>query len=173
MSLNKKQLIEKETAEIFLGLYNKEKGTSFEIIKLAEPPDPDILCEDHNLKKKLELEISLLEDIPGQIPYFLGRANQPIFPSTKTAVYTFQDIIATISSSLQNKLQCSYGENTALVYYSVTGLLETRNWEHLQIIFKGILNGKEKNYGAGIWVICTDAGFPAKYVLFCLCNPQK
>ncbi len=169
MELSPKKLDEKKIAELFLDLYNDKMKTSFKIIELSE--HPDIICQDINSGEKLELEISLLEDIHGQIPYFLGRANQPISSLTKTAGYTFQDIIVTISSSLQNKLQCSYGENTALVYYQVTGLLETRNWEHLQIIFKDILNGKEKNYGAGIWIICTDAGFPAKYVLFCLCNP--
>jgi hypothetical protein len=172
MELPEKKAIEKRTAEVFLGLYNDQMKTSFEFIELSE--HPDVICQDITSGNKLELEISLLPDIPGQIPYLLGRANPPVSPTLKTIAYQFADIIATYKPIISKKLLASYGQNTALVFYCVSGLLEPKEWVDIQFILKESFIGKEENFGAGIWVICSDARyFPAKDTLFCLSNPQE
>ncbi len=172
MELSPKKLREMKTAEIFLGLYNDQMRTSFEIIEFSDPPD--IICQDMISREKLELEISYLQDLFGQIAYLLGKAPLPISPSTNTTVYTFEDIVDTYKFYLNKKLQSFYGKNTALVLESVTAYMGPKEWKDIQIRINDVLIGKEENYGTGIWVICTDTDtFPAKPTLFCLCIPRN
>jgi hypothetical protein len=67
--LSEKQRIEKATAEWFLNIYNKKFGAAFQIQEISDTPD--VICFDKNLDKVLKLEISLLEDLPGDITYQL------------------------------------------------------------------------------------------------------
>lgn len=89
MGLTEKQQIEQSTAELFLRLINSEKANSYEVIKMSDTPD--VMCRDPLTGKTLELEITLLEDLPGEIKHMLGRGCQPSSPTTGTHVRSFYD----------------------------------------------------------------------------------
>jgi len=171
--IDQKKRIEEATARLFLRLYNSRHHSQFEIQLLGEAPD--VTCFDRNADKILHLEISLLEDIPGEVPYALGKREKPISPSTGThAVSLNEDVIPHWSSQIAKKLRASYGKDTALVLRQVSPLWEPYEWEIVAPGFREeVLKGKEANYGAGIWVICSDTStWPASEALFCLSPPQ-
>ena len=146
--------------------------TNFVVDHLGETPD--VYCIDHHTDKKLNLEITLLEDLPGEIKYVLGRGRKPISPTTKsTAVSFFDDSVEQLEHSLEKKLLSVYGPNTALVIIQVSILWEPKEWDMIADDFrKRVLMGKEQNYGAGVWIICTDnSTWPASDTLFCLSKP--
>ena len=59
--------IEEEAARKFLDLYNKRLGFQFEIICINNPPDPDITCKDKKSGENLDLEITGLENLKGDM----------------------------------------------------------------------------------------------------------
>src|SRR6267143_802335 len=71
--MEEKVAIERATAEGFLSLYNKERGSTLKIIRMANAPD--VICQDDQ-GKTLNLEITLTEDRPGDILARLGRSEQ-------------------------------------------------------------------------------------------------
>lgn len=154
--LSEKQLIEKATAELFLKIYNAKFGTSFQIQELSDTPD--VVCFDEKRKKILNLEISLLEDLPGDVGYQLGRGREPNSPTTGTTVKSFyDDSLKQLQKSLENKLRSSYDSNTALVHRQESPLWKPKEWEVVAHRFRnGVLSDNENNYGQGIWIICTD-----------------
>jgi hypothetical protein len=76
---------------------------------------------------------------------------------------------------LAKKLLSSYGPDTALVIRQVSPLWEPSDWQRIAAEFRqNVLAGSEKNYGAGVWIICTDnSTFPAGDALFCLSEPTS
>lgn len=165
--LTEKQRIEKRTAIVFLDLYNEDAGTNFQFQELSDTPD--VLCLDPDNGQSLGLEISLLEDLPGDVAYVLGRGDKPISPTTKsTVVSLFEDVTKRWAEQLEDKLLSSYGADTALVFRQVSPLWEPKEWELVADDFRNtVLKGKQKHYGAGVWVICIDnEPFPAVDTLF-------
>jgi len=65
--LTEKQRIEKATGKQFLELYNKKFNTSYSIVEFSDAPD--VICKDKKTEKQLFLEITLLEDLPGDVAY--------------------------------------------------------------------------------------------------------
>jgi hypothetical protein len=155
MQLKKKE-IERETAEIFLKHYNPLHGTHFEIFELGE--SPDVICADSETDERLDLEISLLEDLPGDIAFGLGRSRKPNSPTTGTAVVDFfKDAVPNFQKQINKKLLAAYDDKTALVFRQVSILWDAREWSAILPLLKNeVLKGKEANFGAGIWVICTN-----------------
>ena len=144
-------------------------GTNFEIACLGDAPDVE--CVDLKTNGKLNLEISLLEDLPGDVPYALGRAERPKSPTTGTTVRSFfHDSVPQLVESLEKKLLSTYGSNTALVLRQVSIIWGPFEWGIVADEFRDeVLRGKEKHYGAGVWIICTDnSTWPASDTLFCL-----
>ena len=153
-------------------IYNKKFGTAFQIQELSDAPD--VICFDNNLDKVLKLEISLLEDLPGDITYQLGKSGKPISPTTRTTAVSFwDDSMAQLQKLLESKLLSTYDSNTALVLRQVSIIWESKDWEVVAHRFRnGVLAGKENNYGKGVWIICTDnSTWPASNTLFCLSEP--
>lgn len=172
--MNEKKRIEKITAELFLELYNPRFGTAFEIEKLGETPD--VNCIDSKNGDLLELEISLLENLSGEVQHILGRGPKPTSPTTGTTVVSFfNDTADKLRSSLKKKLLSSYDPNTALVLRQVSIIWEPKDWELVADVFrKEVLSGKEVNFGSGVWIICTDnTTWPASDTLFCLSKPRE
>lgn len=172
MTLTEKQKTEKEIAEIFISLYNPLMGTNFEISQLGDAPD--VACEDNSANTRLDLEIALLENLPGQIRHTLGRGEKPRSQTTGTTVVDlFNDVIPHFRKTLEKKMLSAYGAHTALVLYQVSILWEPREWQHIAERFRAeIFEGKEGNFGAGVWVICTDnSTWPASITLFPLSPP--
>ena len=103
MLLIEKQQIEKATAELFLGLYNAEFGFEFRIDRLGDAPDVE--CIDDKSSDKLFLETSLIEDLPEDVMYALGKGDQPKSPTTGTTVRAFfKDSVPRLFESLEKKL---------------------------------------------------------------------
>jgi hypothetical protein len=164
---SEKRRIEKATADLFLRLYNENFGSSFEITQNGDAPD--ILCVDSNTNEELSLEISLLQNIEGEIPYILGKGPQPVSSTTgTTAVSLFDDAYGQIEKALNKKLQSHYSGNSALVLRQVSILWSPRDWELLAPDLRStVLNGKENQFNFGIWIICTDdETWPAQDTLF-------
>ena len=173
MSLNEKQSIEKATAEIFLRLYNLRIGCHFEIAKLGD--SPDVECIDRETGNRLNLEISLIEDVPGDVTNSLGRGVQPKSPTTGTTVRAFfKDSVPRLIGSLEKKLLSSYGSDTALVLRQVSPLWGPYDWGIAVEDFRErVFQGRETNFGGGVWIVCTDSStWPASDTLFCVYMPE-
>ena len=169
---NEKERIQEATARLFLSLYNEQFTSSFEIDSLGDTPD--VVCIEASSKRILNLEISLIEDLPGDIQYVLGRGSKPTSPTTgSTAVSFFEDSAVQLRASLEKKLLSSYGANTALVLRQVSLLWEPMEWASVADDFRQtVLRGREKNFGAGVWIICTDnSTWPTSDTLFCMSEP--
>lgn len=126
MQLDEKKAIEKATAGGFLKLYNQDMDTSY---RIAEHSDsPDIRCED-TIGNRMNLEITLTEDQPGDIQALLGRSGHRSVEAWQAfraevdagrasvfeRVSTSGSISQMLVSGIQAKLKKDYGPNTALV----------------------------------------------------------
>ena len=169
MTQTEKQKIELATAKIFLPLYNREKRTAFEVLRPGDAPD--ILCQDPNTGAEFGLEITLLEDLPGEIKHILGRGRQPNSPITGTPVRSFYDDVAPqLVHALEDKLLSSYGPSTALVIRQTAPIWGPTEWQTiLERLQQEVFRGREHNFGAGVWLICVDSStWPASNALICL-----
>lgn len=169
MAQNEKQMIELATARKFLLLYNLEKGTAFEVLRQGDAPD--ILCRDSNTAAELRLEITLLEDLPGEIKHMLGRGHQPNSKTTGTPVRSFYDDVAPqLERALEGKLLSIFGPSTALVIRQVSPIWGPDDWQRIkEDLRKEVFRGREHNFGAGVWMICVNNfTWPASDTLFYL-----
>jgi len=159
-------------ATAFLRLYNAVFDAGYQIVKHADAPD--VQCADQYSGRPLDLEISLLDDFPGWIEHVLAGKPQRVSPHTGTTAVSFtEDVVPLFEGQIGRKLLSRYGPATALVLYNTTALWGPPEWRFFKERYApALLAGKEHNYGAGIWVICTDlAAEPQKEVLFCLAQP--
>lgn len=154
MEIEKKR-IERATAQLFLDLYNSEYNTHFGISELGEAPD--VKCIDAETGNTLFLEISLLDNLEGDIAHELGRGKKPISPTTGTPVIDFfRDVVPRFRRQLEKKMLSSYNEITALVYLQVSILWDQLEWiPYAAYLREAVVRGKENRFGAGIWVICS------------------
>ena len=167
-----KQLIEKATAELFINLINNKFGTNYCILHLGD--SPDVTCEDQNSCAHLDLEITLIEDHPGDIQYLLGRkGNRTLSPTTGLPITSSDDAYNSVVKALKNKAYTSYGPHTALVIRQTSPLWYVSDWKReLTKIPSEIVIELQKNYDFGVWIICTNNDcFPATDDLFCFIEP--
>ena len=165
--LSEKQKIEKASAEIFLNLYNKKFATNFEIIKLQD--SPDIFCIDSSTQENLYLEITLQEDLVGEIKAILEANKEPDTDLVSFGVRSFfDDVVPLLIERIKDKSKSFYGEKTALVIRQISPLWEPMDWELVKAgIIQQVGSITSKNYGMGIWVICTDTStWPASDTIF-------
>lgn len=146
-----KQAIEKATAEKFLFPYNRRFKTNFVIEDQPAPPDPDVICRDLNTGETLALEITLLEDIIGDIGWALGRLKLPQ-PTSGLPARSFDlDTLPRLIHSIIKKRHKDYGSNVALVIRQVFRI----PWDfevELDNIRSMIKLGKNP-YDKGIWIL--------------------
>jgi hypothetical protein len=153
--LTENQKIERATARIFLDLYNKRCSSDFRIVKLRDIPDVE--CKDKSTGEELFLEITLLEDWEGDIRYIRDKGHRRTASLvTSLPVISFQqDTLSNLRRTLEKKLRCNYGQNTALVIRQVSFLWDTNSYRrYSEQILSGVFQRREKNYGAGVWVLC-------------------
>jgi len=166
--LSIKQQIEKATAEIFLKLFNNHFKTVYQITSLSD--SPDIKCIDKNTNLTLNLEITLLEDINGEIGYLLGKGKKPfISPNTGLPCTSFSDdSIPKLEKRLDEKGDVNYGQRTALVIRQTSPLWFAEDWaSHRSKMDNKTINNLKLNYEAGVWIICTNNNtWPAKYDIY-------
>ena len=173
-SLTEKQRIEKASAEIFLKLLNNRFETEYQILKLGD--SPDVHCLDSNTKLWLSLEITLLEDINGEIAYMLDRLEKPLVsPVTSLPCTSFSDdSIPKLEQRLAEKSNIDYGPRTALVIRQISPLWFAENWECYKVTMNlSILEKARKYFEAGIWIICTNKDtWPATDDIYALVPPK-
>jgi hypothetical protein len=163
MQLDEKKAIEKATAEGFLKLYNQDMDTSY---RIAEHSDsPDIRCED-TTGNRMNLEITLTEDRPGDIQALLGRSDHLSQEASKARYEEVRqgkrnifectrclsgNVMAMIMERIRRKLRSDYGPNTALVIRDTSRL--DWDWDVVVEDVKNTLNLTNNPYDKGIWII--------------------
>jgi hypothetical protein len=170
--LNEKQQIELATAEAFLELYNRRKGTDYEPVEVGDTPD--IRCQDNSGKKVLDLEITLLEDRPDDIAFLLGRVEFEDEFSISRVIDFKRDVIPRLKERLEDKFLSYYGERTALLIRQVGPLWSASDWQRdASVVITEVLKGREKNYGMGVWILCSNTSTnPISSDLFPLLDPE-
>lgn len=149
---NVKEQIEVATAEKFLLTYNNKFNTNFEIYELSDAPD--IKCKDTQTNEELALEITLYEDLKGEISYLLGRRKeQPTSKITGKTSRQFEgDSLPILIEVFKKKLAKDYGKNVALVVRQVSPVPWTYDIEYIKRNIKLLNNPFDK----GIWILTPD-----------------
>lgn len=149
--LNEKQAIEKATAEQFLSQYNRRFKTNFVIEDQPVPPDPDVICRDLNTGETLALEITLLEDIYGDIGWALGRLKLPQ-PTSGLPARSFDlDTLPRLIHSIIKKRHKDYGSNVALIIRQVSRVPWDFEVELDKI--RSVIKIEKNPYDKGIWIL--------------------
>jgi len=155
MKLDKRKT-ERQVAEEFLRLYNERFCTHYEIEEHGDAPD--FKCSDRSSGTLLELEITLLDELPGFIESVLVGKPRPISPHTGTTAVSIPDeSFPIVEDHIRNKLLSAYGSSTALVLKHVTGIWEPNEWEWFKNLRgQDLFKESQRSFGAGIWAVCTD-----------------
>lgn len=162
--LTEKELIERNTADGFLKLYNAKMNSSYEIIEHSDAPD--FLCRDKD-GEELKLEITLTEDQPGDIQALLSRSEkrsaeelerhleahergeESIFESGVSCLN--DNVSQMVALRIQPKLSKDYGTNAALVVRDSSPL--DWDWNLVADQVNIMLNLKRNPFDKGIWII--------------------
>lgn len=161
--MEEKVSIEEGTADGFLRIYNKENRRTFKIVRLAD--SPDVECKDDE-GKTLNIEITLTEDRPGDIPSALGRSQQRSPEALREHLQRVRDgkaktlertsslggnVSDAIISRIRPKLLKRYGAHTALVIRDTSGVDWDWDWEIPELQNK--LAGISNPFDEGIWIL--------------------
>jgi hypothetical protein len=161
--MTEKEAIELATAEKFVGLYNSQMGTSFSIVEHSD--SPDLRCQDKE-GNKLNLEITLTEDRPGDIQALLGRSDARSPEAMKrhkeaeergeesifdTVSCLGGNVVEMARARIQTKLSKDYGPDAALVVRDVSPL--GWDWETVIDGLASVLDHRNNPFDKGIWVI--------------------
>ncbi|MFC3885027.1 hypothetical protein ACFOU2_16740 [Bacillus songklensis] len=149
---NRKQAIEYDCAFVFLSLYNNQFKTDYQIMELSDIPD--IKCKDRLTNAELYLEITLHEDIKGEIPFLLGRTKKkPTAQPRKGTVKNGEDeSLIILIDVINKKLLKKYGKNVALVVRHMSSKSWNLNVEQV----KNSLDLKNHPFDKGIWIVTSD-----------------
>lgn len=160
---SEKELIEKTTADAFIALYNLAFGTTYKIVEYSDAPD--IRCRNA-IGEELNLEITLTEDRPGDIPAILGRSQHKSHDSQRAHLEKvkagkasiFEQVSSlsgnaseTLAQRILAKSNKDYGANVALVIRdsSPAGW----DWEHITSNMKSCLGNTRLPFQRGVWLI--------------------
>ena len=171
MQLDEKKAIEKATAEGFLKLYNQNMNTFYKIVEHSD--SPEIRCED-TAGNKMNLEITMTEDRPGDICSLLGRSGHRNVESLKAHRAEVEagkaselewvsslpgNISAMLVTRIQAKLNNDYGPNTALVVRDMCPA--DPDWDLEVDDIKAQLDLSRNPFDKGIWILsrCKDRLF--------------
>lgn len=159
--MSEKQAIEKETAEGFLVLYNQLQGTDFRIVEMSDAPD--VRCMD-SLGKTLNLEITTIEDRPGDIKAVLGRSNSRSLEALRAHMERVargeeqpqssslsDEVSDQLVGRLQIKMMNDYGSNAALVVRDTSGV--DWDWDDVIPTIRSRLDLTKSPFSQGIWAL--------------------
>lgn len=170
-----KKAVEKKAALIFIELMQNDSGRSLSFVQAQDVPD--ILCKDNRTGEIIGLEITLLEDIEGQIPYFLTKQPPPTSPTTGLVnVSSFPDVVEILRLRLEEKVKNDYGIKTALILVQTSPVWDVRVWRSsdLDQQWMALLALAKERFSFGVWIITTDncQDIPVD-TLFCLVQPVQ
>jgi len=161
--LSEKKDIEKATAEGFIKLYNAKMRTTYRIIDYSDSPDTRCVNSDGN---KLNIEITMTEDRPGDIQALLGRSDHRSLEALKAhraeveagkassleLVSCLQgNLIAMLVSRIKAKLKKDYGPNTVLVVRDTCPA--DPDWDLELDEIKAQLDLSRNPFNKGIWIL--------------------
>jgi len=151
--MNENNKIEKITADAFIALYNLKNKSKYIIISYSDAPD--IRCKDDS-DNIFNFEITLTEDRPGDIQALLNRSDHKTSQSLSThkckgSSCLQSNVIETVVSRIQKKLDKDYGPNTALVVRDTTPT--PWNWQNVIDQIGSDLDLSRNPFDRGIWVI--------------------
>jgi hypothetical protein len=141
-------------------------NASYKIIVHGD--SPDFQCKDKS-GNKINLEIVLTEDHPGDIKAMLGRSEQRSkkafeawYKEVKQGKRSIFEWVSCLSGNvsemvieqIQKKLKKNYGPNTALVIRHVSGV--DWGWDAVVENIKNILVSSHNPYDKGIWIISNN-----------------
>ncbi len=151
--LSEKQKIELHSADKFLTFYNKQQGSAYKITDIGDCPD--IVCQWEEKNLKLNLEITLSEDLNHDIASALGRKQtRSIEQISERTGYSVENPICNLIKQIEKKIRKRYGKNVALVVRHISGV----NWDfeqELDTIRKSI-ECESSPFDKGIWLLSDD-----------------
>jgi len=164
--LSEKEKIEKAIADAFIELYNADYDTTYVIKEYSDAPD--IRCQDGK-GNIFNLEITLTEDRPSDIPALLGRSDHKNLETLKSHL----DKVKTGSASIFDSVSClsgnvletliqrilaksnkDYGNNVALVVRDSSPV--GWDWENIIPDIRHGLKGHNLPFDKGVWLISYD-----------------
>lgn len=161
--MDEKVAIEHATAAGFLRLYNRETGSTYAIKSLRDAPD--VKCQDDN-GNPLNLEITLTEDRPGDIPSALGRSDQRSAQALREHLQRVREgkaspldrtsslsgnVSSAIASRIRSKLEKRYGANAALVIRDASGV--DWDWDFVISDLQKELTEISNPFDKGVWIL--------------------
>jgi hypothetical protein len=159
--MNEKEAIEHATAEAFLLHYNEMHVTSYRITKHGD--GPDITARD-NRNDRLQIEITMTEDLVGDIKAALGRSEVRSIDSLRRHVQLVRqgkaeprasNLAGNVTESLKQRLQAKmkkrYGPNTALVIRDTSGV--DWDWDLMLTDIKTAFADQPNPFDRGIWIL--------------------
>ncbi len=178
-----KEAIERETAELFLSIYNANVESPFWIVSQPEPPAPDVHCENTS-GTSLNLEVTLLQDREadketgrkGDAAVFMGRSDERDWRkrfaelervkrgeiSVFETITTSGDILGNALTRIADKLTKQYsGTNIALLLRSTSGV--DWDWEDYIETLRAALalfmqeqKIEQHHFDRGIWIVAKE-----------------
>jgi hypothetical protein len=160
--MSEKTDIEWATGEAFISLYNAELAATY----LAQPSEaPDIHCVDQK-GNRLNLEITMTEDRPGDIKALLGRSEDRSLGVLKIHLAKVKEgkadpfervsclsgnVSEMVVKRIEKKLTKRYGPNTALVVRDTSGV--DWDWDLVVDAIKDRLKSVHNPFDMGIWIL--------------------
>jgi hypothetical protein len=149
---NSKQAIEYETAVAFLRLYNEMFQTDYKVMELSDIPD--VICRDRSTNEELYLEITLYEDVKGEISFLLGKTKEKPknHPMSRFGETKEDEALFSLMESIDKKLLKDYGKQVALVVRHMSSKSWDQNIEQVQ----RLLDLQDTPFDRGIWMLTSD-----------------
>lgn len=121
-----KGAIERASADLFLRLLNQERGTLYRVVEVSDAPD--VKCEDGESRRTLGIEVTLLEQVEGEIASALGRDPRP--DDYPREGHPDEALIRT----LERKTEKDYGRRVALVVRQVSPPWDGDDWRRVFLV---------------------------------------
>ncbi len=166
--MTEKDIIEKNTVEHFINLYNEQENLNYIVVKHSDAPD--FICKDVKNNKALNIEVTMTQDKHGDIQALLGRSEHRNIDSIKAkiekmkkgklhyneAVTSFGvDTLSMLYMSIKKKMLKDYGKSVMLVIRDVSPLM----WDYEPYIedIRATIYERfpmhSKVFDKGIWII--------------------
>jgi len=145
--MNEKEQIEKATVDAFVALHNEIHGTSYSVREYGDAPDAVCVTADGDC---FNVEVTITEDRPGDIPWALGRAEKRPYQGRPGSCLQ-GNVLAQLADRLDKKTLMRYGHDTALVMRTSSGL--DWDWEDIRPQVEEYLQQCGNPFRMGIWII--------------------
>ena len=145
--MNEKEKIEKASVDAFVRLFNECEKQDYVVEKYSDAPDA--MCKNSS-GQVMQVEVTLTEDRPGDLPWTLGRLEERPGKS-RFGSCLGGNVLNQLAKRIDNKINKRYGERTALVIRDSSGV--DWDWEYIADDVKRLIEDKDNPYDMGIWVV--------------------